>query len=181
MAILLAEGNALTMPFVPVETRTQIIRPALQAVDLWSDAAENLLLVTGAQESGYAFIQQIGGGPALGFWQMEPATHDDCWANYIEYRRPLLHALWDVAGTADLVDGSGGEMPNSDLLMTNPQYACAMARVKYLRSTLPLPEANDAAGMWAIYKAVYNTAAGAATEAEFMNAWDRWVSSNPIS
>jgi len=46
---------------------------------------------------------------------------------------------------------------------------------------MPMPDANDVQGMWRLYKTVYNTASGAATESEFMNAWDHWVASNPIS
>ena len=56
------------------DLRVEVIRPALRALDLWSPAAEDLVLGTAAQESGLAYLRQIGGGPALGLWQIEPAT-----------------------------------------------------------------------------------------------------------
>ena len=31
------------------------------------------------------YLRQIG-GPALGIWQVEPATHLDCWDNWLDYR-----------------------------------------------------------------------------------------------
>ena len=41
------------------------------------EAARQLILRTGAAESGYQTRRQYGGGPARGFWQMEPATEED--------------------------------------------------------------------------------------------------------
>jgi hypothetical protein len=170
------------MPYTPIDVRTQIIRQALQplsvttpkgTIQLWDPSAENLVLVTGAHESNYEFTQQIGGGPALGFFQMEPETHDDCWTNFLNFHPDLSSQIENIT--------LNGAAPHADELVSNAQYAAAMCRVKYLRSPLPLPGANDANGMWSIYKAVYNTVDGAANQSQFMNAWDRWVSSNPIS
>jgi hypothetical protein len=38
-----------------------------------------------AQESQLEYTRQIGGGPALGYFQMKPETHDGCWTNTINY------------------------------------------------------------------------------------------------
>src|SRR5258708_26545125 len=35
------------------------------------------------------FRSQLGGGPAVGLFQMEPTTHDDCWTNFLNFR-PVL-------------------------------------------------------------------------------------------
>ena len=75
----------------PNQFTKHIIRPALEAIDLYSKAAEELLLGTAIQESRLVYLKQIGGGPALGLFQMEPATELDLVKNYIWYR-PELHA-----------------------------------------------------------------------------------------
>jgi hypothetical protein len=125
----------------------------------YSLAAENLLIGTALHESEqFTYLAQIG-GPALGFWQMEPATFDDCWQNFITSRPVLQTALLAIAG---------GNQPQAAALITNLALSCAMARVKYARSPLPLPAADDAQGMAEIYKSVYNSAAGAASVAQVL-------------
>lgn len=55
-----------------------IVAPALAALGLGGDSAVNLVTGTALAESRAAYVRQLGGGPALGLWQMGPATHDDC-------------------------------------------------------------------------------------------------------
>lgn len=57
------------------------IRPALTALAAGGLASEQLLLGTAIQESLLIHRQQLGGRSALGLFQMETATHDDCWNN----------------------------------------------------------------------------------------------------
>ncbi|MBF0148367.1 MAG: hypothetical protein HQL85_19610 [Magnetococcales bacterium] len=66
-----------------------VIRPALQRLGLWSEEAEQLVVGTGIQESGLRHLRQIGGGPGLGIWQMEPKTHADIWDNFLHFRAKL--------------------------------------------------------------------------------------------
>ena len=65
------------------------IRPALTTLAAGGIAAEQLLLGTAIQESLLIHRQQLGGGPALGLFQMETATHDDCWNNFLKFRKGL--------------------------------------------------------------------------------------------
>ncbi|XQZ98796.1 hypothetical protein ACOZ4Y_02380 [Komagataeibacter rhaeticus] len=51
-----------------------IVAPALDMIGLGGAAAINLLTGTALAESGLTYVQQNGGGPALGLWQMEPCT-----------------------------------------------------------------------------------------------------------
>lgn len=53
-----------------------VVRPVLRVMSAWSQPAEDLVMGTAAQESRLTYLRQLGGGPALGLWQMEPATHD---------------------------------------------------------------------------------------------------------
>lgn len=129
-----------------------IIRATLQQIGLISDSAVNLLLGTALVESDLYFLQQIS-GPALGLWQMEPATHDDCWQTFLNQKPDLAQEIRIIAGRNN---------PDSALLISNLSYACAMARVKYLRAPVPLPPANNAAALSAYHKQFYNTPLGAA-------------------
>ncbi|MBS1103507.1 hypothetical protein JK202_10850 [Gluconobacter sp. Dm-62] len=136
------------------QVRLLIVRPALQALGLWSAAAENLLLGTLMVESGGVWLQQVGGGPALGLWQMEPATHDDCWDNWLcaPGRSRQATALRQMIGYLN---------PSASLLVWNLKYAAGMARVRYQRVSEPLPAADDTEGLCSYWKAHYNTASGA--------------------
>ena len=60
--------------------RELIIRPSLMPLDLYSEDAEELLIGICAHESkGGTYLMQKDGGPAAGFFQMEPETYTDLW------------------------------------------------------------------------------------------------------
>ncbi len=143
----------------PEHFRIYVIRPTLERIALWSQSAENLLLGTALTESGgLKWLHQLGGGPALGLYQMEPATHDDHWQNFLAYRPGLRERVESVLAPGDKLDQ----------LMTNLAYATAMARVHYLRDPEPLPAADDIEAMAHYWKRVYNTEAGAGTVGKFV-------------
>lgn len=132
-----------------------VVQPVLDAFGApWnSQAALILLLGTAVHESdAAAYLAQTDGGPALGAWQMEPFTHDDCWQNFLNYQPGLAASVRQFQ-----VQGAGAEQ-----MAYNMAYACAMARVKYMRAQPPLPAADDFEGMAAYYKQFYNSDLGAA-------------------
>ncbi|MBF0165084.1 MAG: hypothetical protein HQM01_11385 [Magnetococcales bacterium] len=146
----------------PHQLREQIIRPTLQRLILWSEAAEELVLGTAIQESGLRFVRQLGSGPARGLWQMEPATHDDLWLNYLHSRTKLaLNIL--------------GPYPKPDpgRLVWDLTYSCAMCRVHYLRCPQELPSAGDIKAQAAYWKKFYNTPLGAGTVEQYLANWHR--------
>ncbi len=145
----------------PQRFLAEVVEPALRALDLDSPGARELLLGTALQETGLRNIPQEG-GPALGYFQMEPCTHDDIWARFLAYRP-------DLAGKvkALLPDGA----PLASDLLGYPLYATAMARLLYARVAAPLPAAGDIAAQAAYYKRWYNTPEGAATVGEYLANW----------
>lgn len=149
----------------PSQFTEHIIRPALEAINLYSDAAVELLLGTAIQESRLTYLVQLGGGPALGLFQMEPATHEDIWENYLDYKDTLFDKVYALAGRQP-VD------PHD--MIWNLHYAAAMCRIHYYRDKEPLPEAGDISRQAAYYKRVYNTAAGAGTEVEYLKNWHKY-------
>lgn len=132
--------------------------PALAALPeaLNTLSAQQGVLGIGLKESGYTYLKQLGSGPALGFWQMEPATHDDMWANFIRYRPDLQKPLSALAGGR----------PSAQALVTSPVYAAAMCRVHLFRQPDALPSAGDAAAWAAYWKQHYNTPGGAGVAAQ---------------
>jgi hypothetical protein len=145
----------MTYGLDPQQFRLYVIRPTLQHLELHSQAAENLLLGTALQESNLKYIRQLGAGPALGVMQMEPATHDDLWRNYLAYSPDLALKLKSITRLAGV--GAAPEM------MGNLQYAVGMARVHYRRVKAAIPAAHDARALAAYWKQYYNTPLGAGT------------------
>lgn len=137
--------------------RDLIVSPTLASLDLYSKSAERLVLATALAESNLTYIKQVGGGPALGLFQIEPATEKDIWDNFLEYRKELSDKVNALRFDLD------GEM------IGNMYYGCAMCRIHYLRVPEALPKADDHAGMAKYWKKYYNTHLGAGTEKGFMN------------
>jgi len=158
------------MSLHPPHLRELVIRPTLEQLGFWSEAAENLLMGTAAQESRMGmYLKQLGGGPALGVFQMEPATHDDIWINFVRFKPSLADLLRKVAGVGH------GRHPQADLMIGNLYYAAAMARVHYLRRPEALPPAGDVDALGQYWKNFYNTFLGKGTVEEFVENYHRHV------
>ncbi|ELA8466744.1 hypothetical protein Q1G98_000190 [Vibrio alginolyticus] len=143
---------------------TLVIRPWLKRLGLYSRSAEQLIVGTIYQESNGHFIQQVGGGPALGLIQMEPATYKDIWDNFLAYRRSLANKLTELASMESL---DGDMRPDVSQLVTNLAFAVAICRVHYLRVKEALPTAGDLDGLAKYWKDYYNTRLGAGTVDDF--------------
>lgn len=156
-----------------------VIRPTLARLaevnaKLYSDAAVELLLGTAAQESDCGdFLKQIG-GPALGIYQIEPATHHDIINRYLARR-----SNWDlrdaIAGLASRDRGIG----NDDQLVTNLAYATAIARVRYWMSPKPLPAAGDLHALANYWDEVYNGNPFHGTPDEFIDSYNHFIRGAP--
>lgn len=163
------------MSLDPRQLRDLVVRPALEHIGLWSLAAEQLVMGTAAQESRLTYLAQVGGGPALGLWQMEPATHLDIWANFLRFRKDLRrHVIGLLAPGVPAALTAAADptvAPGPMALVLNLSYAAAMCRVHYYRSKAALPAEGDVAGMAKRWKSSYNSAAGAGKPEEFMRNW----------
>lgn len=144
---------------------TTVIRPTLMEIGLHTTAAEQLLLGTAMQESDLVHRRQMGDGPARGYFQMEPATHNDIWQNFLKFKKELGNKVAALlkSPAADKI----AELEHND------RYACAMARVHYFRVSEALPPANDIAAMARYWKQHYNTPLGAGKPSEFVAKWKK--------
>lgn len=143
------------------------IRPALQTLSHGGRAAEQLVLGTAIQESLLIHRRQLGNGPAVGLFQMEPATHDDCWTNFLKFRSDLAALVRSTLAV--------GEQSVAETMVHNDRYAAAMCRVRYLRARGALPAADDVSALAAYWKLHYNTPLGAGTSPEFIAKWAQYV------
>jgi len=157
--------------FAP-EALRQIIRTTLQLITttrhpFWTPSAEEMLLMIAAHESGLgSSLKQIGSGPALGLYQIEPATMYDNYQNFI-YARPGLEK--------QITEVSGVRLPSEQQLQYNPIYSTIQARLKLYRSPGQLPAPHDAQAMANYAKQHYNSPDGAATEEKYMQDYFRLV------
>lgn len=149
---------------------TEVIRPALKRLDAHSVAAEMLVLGTACQESRCGqYLKQLGDGPALGIFQMEPATHRDIWENFLAWKLKLKDKLYSLIPPAAQQAGP----PDPRLMTWNLQYAAAMCRLHYLRVKDPVPLAVEQQAQY--WKTHYNTSQGAGTASEYISNWNRFA------
>lgn len=142
------------------QLRVFVIRPELKRLGLHSEAAENLLMGTAAQESRLGeYLRQLGNGPARGIFQMEQATEKDIWLNYLRYKPKLRAKVEAIAGSITPY--------YTDVMLYNLRYAAAMCRIHYLRVKERLPDHNDVGALGDYWKKYYNTHLGRGTVNEF--------------
>ena len=148
----------------PGQFRALVVRPAIVDLDLWSQAAENLLVGTALVESRLTHLRQLAGGPALGVFQMEPATHHDLWDNWLRYRPDI---------TATMTDESASQAIDATILIWNLRYAAMCCRLQYRRVPHPLPGAANVAGLARYWKSHWNTLHGRGEPEKFVNLYRR--------
>lgn len=134
-----------------------------------NDNEVRLMLGTWAAENGAMYRKQIGGGPALGIFQMEPDTAWDIFDNYLRYRykrnRTLVREFLGMEGIQFYIPPDG----RLDLyLEIYDDFACAMARIHYLRDPDPIPD--DLEGQAIYWLRVYN-AGGKGTVGHYLSQW----------
>jgi hypothetical protein len=149
------------------QLRELIIKPTLLDLVMFTEDAMELLVFTCAVESeGGTYLKQLK-GPALGIYQMEPATYNDIWANFLKDKNSLLLML--------LSNFNITYMPSEDRLIYDLRFATAMARIHYARFLEKLPHAADTMGLWKYYKQYYNTPEGAAEMLPSISKYQKFI------
>ena len=136
---------------------------ALYRIDAYSDDALALVVRTGMAESGYRALKGYGeGNPAIGFFQIEPATMNDMIDNYIKYRSRYK---------VDLISlGMNFEKDTIISVMSNIAVQAALCRIHYRRDKHSIPSWDDLEGQAKYWKRVYNTNLGRGTTEHFIKA-----------
>ncbi len=154
----------------PVQLR-QIIRCTLQQLDMYTPAAEELLIGTAAHESHLGhWLMQYPHGPARGLYQMEPATEADIWNKYLHYRPERAEKITRLTGVTK---------PSILNLQFNPIYSTAMARLHYRRVSDPLPAADDLTALAHYWDQHYNCNPHKGFPDQFIADYRRLVVADP--
>lgn len=143
------------------QVKNYVIKPALNALGLYTKDREELLLGTCCVESRCGqYLQQIN-GPALGIFQMEMPTHDDIYCNFLKYQPELKNKIAKLY--------CPGLSPE-DNLRCNLVYAAAMAALHYFRFAEPIP--STLTGRAEYWKKYYNTKKGKGSIDDYLEAFE---------
>lgn len=143
----------------------RLIIVTLKEIGLFSNNAVELIMGTFAQESNFKYTRQLGGGPSLGYGQMEPTTFNDIVVNFLRYKPDLMGKIMKVSGVVTL---------EPEMLVDNKTLMICMVRVHYLRVKDPLPSNKDVWAMGEYWKQHYNTPAGKGTVKEFVENYTKY-------
>ena len=133
----------------------------LNKMDMYSKDALVMIMRTGMAETGFRHLKQMGDGPALGFFQVEPNTIKDTMDNYVKYRSKIQDCLLKLGYADDDV---------SYRVMSNIALQVAFCRLKYRRDKHAMPKASDVEGQAKYWKRVYNSHLGKGTIEHFLSA-----------
>lgn len=130
-----------------------LIAETLASDNLYSPEAVALLLGTAAQESKFGtYLRQIK-GPALGIFQMEPATY--------QWMREKFGRVY------------GFQDRKAEDMIWDLKLSILLCRLRYLVVKEPLPKnLPEQARYWKKY---YNTSAGKGTPAEYIANFQKYV------
>lgn len=171
----------------PNHFSTSVVVPTLRklaAFDerMYSRNAVALLMGTVAQESDMGFfLHQIGGGPGNGVYSIEPNTNHSLFRHYLirEDKWPLKKIILDMVPSSAILDENDGAvhytMVHPDQLLTNLEYATAMARLLYWTKPDPIPAEDDILALGNYWDKHYNGNPNVGTAEEFKLSFEKWL------
>ena len=146
--------------------REEIVLPALHGLQLYTKELAELLVFTCAVESaGGTYVKQLH-GPAVGIFQIEPASFTDLWVNYIVRKPNILNLLTLNFGVH--------KMPQPSELITDLKLAAAICGLFYMHRT-KIPTSMVAEDLWELYKKYYNTESGKAEKDASLKAYAKFI------
>lgn len=141
----------------PHQLRDLITRTLKEIPNGYSEDAVELLMMIAAHESKLGtYLRQVN-GPALGIFQIEPATHDDVWEN----------------GDSCVCNASsiGYDLECASMLEYDLRYQIFMARQRLFMKPEGLPEHKDALWMAGYCKKHWNTVHGSASVFDYYDSY----------
>jgi len=177
--------------YTPRYVLDHIVRPTLSYLALphseSGGSCERLIISTAAHESlGFTRVYQMGNGPALSFWQIEPFTARDLWSRYVirRFSSSLAIKLQSLVFPVRIPVQNGIDLVSGPLdtvvrqLAINHPLSCAIARLKYFDSSFNFPESPailSPAELARYWKKYYNSEQGKGTEEEFLDNYETYI------
>ncbi len=153
------------------ELRTFVIRPTLRHLGHLSDAAEELLMGTAAQES--AMGTRLRGDQGFGIFRIRPQTHRRVWDRFLIHHPSMASLIRGLASQHEFLTDPHGE------LAINLRYATAIAWLIYYRHNQPLPDATDIKGLASYWRKHYQRSPGSGSQ-EFVLHYRQYVRSGHL-
>ena len=132
------------------------IKPALSYFpqELQTPNRVQFMLAIGLIESGYNAVAQIPDPFALGYWQMERATFNDCIDNFLKYESEFTEGWQSLKDTHTVLYSA---------LTYDCVFACYMASIKVYRAPPEIPDLFDLKSMAEYWKEYYNASPNGAS------------------
>lgn len=108
------------------ELREMVIRPTLNYLDKYSQAAENLLVAIAQINTEQAHQQDPMNTKAYGLFQIDVPTHQRVWDKYLAFEPDLASKIRGLASQREFLNNPHIE------LATNLSYATAIAWAVHL-------------------------------------------------
>jgi len=154
----------------PTQFFDDVITPTLDCMGriidkrMSSDESKCIMLGTACAESQLTFLRQFNSGPAIGFYQMEPATYADhikyCERKGEEFKSKVIYCIYQEERK---------DFPHGSQLIYNLRLQTVFARLHYWRVTEPIPEATPLQA--AYWKKFYNSVHGRGTVQHYINSF----------
>lgn len=150
-----------------------LIKPILNELDGSNGSKKNLnneksvkllMMIVAHESSCLKYSKQIK-GPAVSFFQMEPATYKYL-VGWLKSKRPRL--------LKSANDFSPIPSDYADEMILFPEYAIAIARLNFLRFSESIPDTDEGIAKYA--KKYWNTSAGKASWSDYLNAYNQFMS-----
>ena len=123
----------------------------------------NQIIGTAIIESNVTNVKQQGGGPALGYFQMEPRTREDILTNYIGYHPLMMKQLSKAVGSLSCSDKE---------FMLNPALQVVFCWLHYRR----YKAWGENVWMYAVnWKRKYNTMKGKGKSSEYVKRYLKYM------
>ncbi len=155
----------------PLSYRELFVLPVLEYLGDPFDSEDRVSLIVNIanhESDGFRYVRQVGGGPGLGYTQIESETHDDVWVNWLAFRRELAVKAWKLTQYTPLTS-----IPTSVILTSNHGYAVAITAFILRRAPGALPHYLDIKGQARYWKKWYNTPLGKGREKDFIKRAER--------
>ena len=125
------------------------IKPALEYFpqNLRTPNRVQFMLGIGLIESGYRAVVQEPVADALGFWQMERETFNDCIDNFLAFSSPFTQGWFQLRDIHTVAYST---------LTYDCVFACYMSAIKVYRAPPAIPYLFDLKGMAKYWKQYYN-------------------------
>lgn len=169
------------------QLKEYVVVPTLQSMEeafpgAANPAAANLIVGIAAHEStigGVTYLKQQN-GPALGIYQIEPLTHLDLWASYLNYHEDKAEMLLEFVPDDGIEYSGSADIPvfwvDDNRLITSLDYQTGIARAIIYRASFGAwPDPDDVEGLAKIWKSHWNTHLGAGTVEQYIEHFPREI------